>query len=239
MIKKTNRYSLSIISFLKQSHGALLLFLEVILGIAVTTGSVFAFIKLRSEVLEKEFIPFDMQILHYFYSLRNPLLNTTMIDISYLGGEAMIAIGICIGIFLLIRKHRREAVLFAFIFGMAAMIDTILKDLVKRPRPQFHPLVVETGYSFPSGHAMDSIVFYLTVAYLSFHVSRNKKLSMLVLLCSLTLIFLIGVSRVYLGVHYPSDVLAGYIGGLGWFASVLLIQKTLVFLNLFKESNKK
>lgn len=215
-----------------------LLFWEVILGIIFTAGSVLLFIKIRGEVLEKDLLPLDLSILQFFYHLRTPPLNNLMIGISYLGGEIMIIFGILITIFLLLKKHKKEAILFAFILGMAGIIDTVLKNLVQRPRPQFHPLVIEKDFSFPSGHAMDSFVFYLTLSYLIFHITKNKKLSMVVMILSLVLILLIGISRIYLGVHYPTDVIAGYVGGLFWFTSVLLIDKTLTFYKFFKEARK-
>ncbi len=226
-------------SFIKSSGTIVLLFWEMILGILSNIVSVLIFIKIRGEVLEKELLPLDLSILQFFYHLRSPVLNKVMIAITYLGGEAMIGFGILIAIFLLLERHRREAMLFTFILGMAEIIDLTLKNLVQRPRPQFHPLVIAKDFSFPSGHAMDSFVFYLTLSYLFFHLSKNKKIAMIITALSLILILLIGISRIYLGVHYPTDVVAGYLGGLFWLTSVLLINKTLIFYKVFKETQDK
>ena len=132
-----------------------------------------------------------------------------MINITDLGGEIMIGFGIVIVIFLLLNRRWREAALFTFIVGGAGVINTVLKNIFQRVRPQFYPLITERDYSFPSGHAMDSFVFYLALSYLLFHVTKNRRLSIAITILSIFLIGLIGVSRIYLGVHYSSDVLEG------------------------------
>lgn len=235
MISKTTQHVKNFLSFLRNSHPALVIFLEILIGIGLTVISLVVFIKIRGEVFEKDFENFDTQIINSLYLLRTPYLNQIMIFFTYLGGQIMVALSVVFTSVLLIRKHKREAFLFTFILVMAALIDNILKDIFQRPRPYFYPLVVERDYSFPSGHAMDSMVFYATLSYLFFHFTKNKKLSILVSVISFVLVVLIGLSRIYLGVHYPSDVLAGFVGGQAWFASVLLIQKTLEFYKLFKE----
>lgn len=235
MIDRTSQHIKNFIRFLRSSHPALIIFIEIILGISLTIASILIFIKIRGEVLEADFENFDTSLIHSLYQIRSPLLNHIMVFLSYLGGQIMVALAIIFTSVLLIKKHKREAFLFAFILVMATVIDNVLKDIIQRPRPYFYPLVVESDYSFPSGHAMDSFVFYTTLSYLLFHFTKKKWLSTIASICSLILVGLIGLSRVYLGVHYPSDVLAGFMGGLAWFASVLLIQKTLEFYKLFKE----
>lgn len=235
MIEKTSQHIRNFAKFLRNSHPALIIFLEIIVGILITVLSIVLFIKIRNEVWETDFQTFDTQIINYFYQFRGPILNQIMIFISFVGGQLMVALAIIFTSVLLIKKHKREAFLFAFILVMAAIIDNVLKDIYQRPRPYFYPLVVESDYSFPSGHAMDSFVFYATLSYLFFHFTKNKALSVMASIFSVFMIGLVGLSRVYLGVHYPSDVLAGYVGGLAWFVCVLLIQQTLVFYKLFRE----
>jgi len=230
VLRKLNR-------IIKTSPVAFLLLLEVILGTFISAGSILLFLTLRSEVLEKDFVGFDNQILRLFYQFRSPLLNQLMQFFSYLGGEVLVGGAILVTVVLLLKKHKREAFLFSFILGMAALIDNLLKNLTQRTRPQYFPLIIERDYSFPSGHAMDSFVFYATLAYLTFHLTKNKKLSFIISIIAIFIILLIGVSRIYLGVHYPSDVLAGYLGGLGWFTGILLIEKTLVLFKLFRENS--
>lgn len=155
----------------------------------------------------------DSQILPFFYHLRSPFLNSVMIGITQMGGGVMILVGICVFCFLIVRKYYNEALLFALSLCFSALTEMILKNVFHRIRPQFHPLVIETSYSFPSGHATNSLVFYLLLSYLFFRHTKNKNASLIFLLLAVFLILLIGVSRVYLGVHYPSDVIGGYLVG--------------------------
>ncbi len=114
------------------------------------------------------------------------------------------------------RQHHAFALLLASTLG-ARFLNALLKDLFARPRPDIElHLMPASSPSFPSGHAMDSAAIYLTIAALLAQevTSRAQRLYLIGLGASLS--FLIGVSRVYLGVHYPSDVLAGWCAGLAW-----------------------
>lgn len=102
-----------------------------------------------------------------------------------------------------------------FSIGLNIMIVTglnlLLKNILQRPRPTGYRIIDETGYSFPSGHSMGSMAFYGFIIYLIYKYVKNKKIKW-VLICALTiLIGMIGISRIYLGVHYTSDVLAGFL----------------------------
>ena len=154
-----------------------------------------------------------------------------------IGSNILISIWVVLIVFLLIKKYYREAALLGFVLGMTALINTALKILIQRPRPQFHPLVVENSYSFPSGHAMDSFVFYMTLVYLIYHLTKNKVLTAVAFIFASCLVLTIGISRVYLGVHYPTDIIAGYTAGLCWMIIVYLIHQSMIFFRLFR--NKK
>lgn len=110
----------------------------------------------------------------------------------------------------------------ALALGGGMVFNLLLKELFRRERPELHRLIEEGGYSFPSGHSMASFLFYGMVAvflYL-FVVSRLAKLG--IVLAAVILIACVGASRIYLGVHYPSDVLAGYAAGGAWLVLCLL-----------------
>jgi len=225
--------------FVLNSEAALFLFLEMALGILISLASFLFFIDIVKDVIEKDYVHFDTTISLFMYSMRSPLLTQIMFALSSFGGVAFLLIATVITIlFFLYKKYYREALLFSFILFMGEIIDFALKIMVKRPRPHFHPLVIEHDYSFPSGHSMGAFIFYVTLAYMIFHFTKNKKLSLTVFSCAILLTFLIGVSRVYLGVHYPSDVLAGFVAGAFWFATVILLDKTMIFLKLFKKYEK-
>lgn len=93
---------------------------------------------------------------------------------------------------------------------MFGLLNQILKNIVQRPRPTEFRMIDESGYSFPSGHSMASAAFYGFLIYLVYKKVKNKKLKITIITLLSLLIILIGISRIYLGVHYTSDVLAGF-----------------------------
>jgi undecaprenyl-diphosphatase len=221
---------------LTRTHVLLLVFIEILGGIFFSVSSFLLLVKFRGEVFEKEFTLFDNSIMSIIYSLRTPALTSIMKLFSFLGYELIVMVGVLLVILFLLEKHKREAVMFALIVGMAPIISTVLKNLNARPRPYGQPLITLSDYSFPSGHAMTSFVFYATISYFVYHFTKNKLTTYVSILLSLTLILLIGISRVYLGVHYPTDIIAGYLGGMCWFSSLMLVDKTLDFFELFREA---
>jgi len=236
--KKVGRKVYNFLLFLDSSQATVLVFTELLFGTFLSIISFLMFSKIAKDILENDQFRFDSTLINFIYSLRTPLLTKIMNFISFLGND-VIVLGAFIIIILLIRKrYRHEAILFGFIFEMGFFINLFLKFLIRRPRPDIAPLLVELSYSFPSGHSMNSFVFYVAVAYFIFRFTRNKRLSTLIFFTCLLLILSIGFSRIYLGVHYPSDVLAGYIGGAWWFVTALLIEKTIVFYKLFKSSKE-
>lgn len=110
------------------------------------------------------------------------------------------------------------------------IINKILKSIFVRPRPDVLKLIKQGGYSFPSGHAMASMIFYGLLIYLIYKSDINKKLKYISITFLSILIFLIGISRIYLGVHYASDILSGYLVSL-----IYLI----LFISLLKRIKQK
>jgi len=217
------------------SKPILIIIAEIIFGMALNFCTLMTFVYLAKEMMRPNSQTLDISLSSLVYGLRTPWLTQIMIFITGLGAEFTIAAAILICSILIWEKHRQEGILFVitFISGLAA--NTVIKMLFQRPRPIIAPLIVETSYSFPSGHTMNAIIFYGLFAYLTFHFTGNKPISRIVILCSIVLIGLIGFSRVYLGVHYPSDVLAGYLAGLCWLITAILIRKTMIFHELFQK----
>lgn len=160
----------------------------------------------------------DLLIFHFFhkYIVRNGLTRF-MIAITALCSPAFIKIVYpAFIILLLIFKWYRRAV-FTFLAGAGGLIlISSVKFLFQRPRPQYPLEFLEKGYSFPSGHATFSFIFYGTLAYFLWltHLPKVAKLVLILFLIMLSLS--IGISRIYLKVHYPSDVLAGFCLGYSW-----------------------
>ncbi len=224
----------NLIKKFRQFPAHILLF-ETFLGALLSAGSLAIFVKLRGETLEQEMAFLDKAIWNFFYSVRSPLLTKIMLGFSFLGGQLAIIAVVVIAIFLLLEKHRREAFLLSFLFVMSGIIDTILKLFTQRPRPEIAPLQNLTDFSFPSGHAMNSFVFYASIAYLFYQTSRNKKQSTLLALFVSIIILIVGLSRIYLGVHYTTDVVAGYIAGFWWLVTIIVLEKTLILFKIFRQ----
>lgn len=188
------------------------------------------FLYIVETTLESEFLFFDKAVSQFIIQFRNPEVTQIMKLISSLGNELILFVSA--GIILLavlFRKHLQEVILYSYIIVTGGLLNLLLKAFINRPRPEFG-LIKETYSSLPSGHAMNSFVFYTCVAYFTYHFTQSRGITTLVSLGCFVMILLIGVSRVYLGVHYPTDIIAGYVAGFWWFCTAMLMQRTLVYL---------
>jgi undecaprenyl-diphosphatase len=147
-------------------------------------------------------------------------------DVTALGGVVLrnlFAIGAIVA--LLFLRLRREAVLFAATIAGGWIVNSAIKTLVGRPRPQIVPHLTDAGgMSFPSGHSFNSAVVYIAMALAFAALSARRTVRWTVICAAMAASMLISVSRVWLGVHFPTDVAAGWLGGAGWafLASALL-----------------
>jgi len=161
----------------------------------------------------KEVIYIDNLIKEWLSQLATPLFDHLFIFITCLGSVwAFITLGILVFFFLAIRKKYLEGIFLNLCLIVTWVTMILLKLFFGRGRPPGEHLILVTGFSFPSGHAMISMAFYGFIAYLVGMNFPGRKGKLLVLVLYL-LILLIGISRVYLNVHYASDVLAGYLLG--------------------------
>jgi len=117
-------------------------------------------------------------------------------------------------------------------------LNNLLKLILKVPRPDLDPLFFAKFYGFPSGHSMMSFIFYACLVYFSFKYLHNTKVKIAVLIASINIIILVGFSRIYLGVHNPTDVLGGFIAGFWWVTTAILIDKTRSFYRLYRQVSK-
>lgn len=130
-------------------------------------------------------------------------------------GSALFLLPVTILLCLILKNRKiRFSILFNLIF--ITIINQVLKFIVQRPRPTDFKLIDESGYSFPSGHAMISVAFYGYLIFLIYKYIKNKIIKFLLISLLVILIIIIGVSRIYLGVHYTSDVLAGFLISLSY-----------------------
>lgn len=171
---------------------------------------------------------FDRSIIGFWQGMESPGLTSVMKFFTDIGsGVPVVLIAIAIMLFLyFVLKHRQELILFLFVLAGSDVLNVVLKVAFHRERPTAHRLIAETGFSFPSGHSMGAFSLYGILAFLLWkHIPSRLGRTLLILLSS-ALILAIGVSRIYLGVHYPSDVLAGYLASGSWLtASIWVYQK--------------
>ena len=149
-------------------------------------------------------------------------------DLTSLGGvllRNLVAVGAVVA--LLFLRLRREAVLLALTVIGAWIVEGFIKGLVGRPRPEIVPHLTEAGgASFPSGHAFNSAVVYIAIALAFATLSARESVRLTIIGAAIALSLLIAWTRVWLGVHFPSDVVAGWLGGAGWaFLAAALLQR--------------
>ncbi len=138
------------------------------------------------------------------------------------GGVIRIALIAVIVVALVVARYWWSAALMVVATGGAAALETLLKLVVGRPRPHLFPHVVTAdGSSFPSGHATNTCAFALVTLYVLWHVVQHRGLTAAATLLLIAVVLLVGLSRIVLGVHYPSDVLGGYALGVAWVGSAI------------------
>ena len=168
------------------------------------------FIALAEDVFNKEIMEGD--IIGYNI-ISNLLISSTVTPvarvITLLGGTIFI-ISSAVLLFIIIKNKKIGFLILANLTIIAAL-NQLLKHILKRPRPTGYRLIEVSGYSFPSGHSMVSMAYYGFLIYLIYKYVKNKYIKWISICILSIFICLIGISRIYLGVHYTSDVLAGFL----------------------------
>jgi membrane-associated phospholipid phosphatase len=198
-------------------------------GLTLCLFILFIVAKLSDEVLEKEAFTFDKSFLLWLHQFSNPTLDQIMLKITQLGNPNVVIIVATLTLCLLIwKQYYQEAKFFLFACLGASILTTGMKLFFAKPRPQLWThLISETSFSFPSGHALGSIVLYGFITYLLRYF--YPKFSQVIYFLGLIIIVLIGLSRLYLGVHWPTDIMAGYGVGFLW----LMLSITLLKLKKY------
>lgn len=161
----------------------------------------------------------DYKIGAFFYNLRAPLRTTIATVITHLGDTiTQVVITVVIVLLFFIFKKVKTGLWFGITMLLGpGILNHVIKEIIGRVRPdQIEHLVVQGGYSFPSGHSMSSMVLFGSLIFLLFRSVRSNSLKWLLSILLGFFPLLIGLSRIYLGVHYPSDVLGGFSLGFAW-----------------------
>lgn len=210
----------NIVEFLKKNY---LLFIIIIC--LVITGFIL------ESVYEKEILEFD-KLAFSLFKIRTSLLTKIFLIITSLGSPYVL---ILLTLLSFLLKNKKLSFIITGNLALITIINQVLKFIVKRPRPSDLFLIVETGYSFPSGHSMVSLSFYGLLIYFIYKYFKNKKLKIFLITLLSLIIVSIGISRVYLGVHFVSDVISGFLLSL----SYLIIFIKVINKFILKESYEK
>lgn len=194
------------------------LYIVATLGISALMLAIFG--ELAWETLFRNtMVLFDDSFVWLIRYFANPVLDKIMIIITDIGfGTSYIVIVAATVLLLAYRKRWQELGALTICLAGGAVLSFLLKNLFHRTRPEVFRVVQETGYSFPSGHALATMCFYGMVAFLIMRNLSSWRGRLTIMTMTVLLSVAIGISRIYLGVHYPTDVIAGYASGSMWLA---------------------
>lgn len=203
--------------------------LVLLAGAGVVLLGTYAFAKLAGHVQSGRTQRFDDAVLQWVAENQSGFLKPVMLEITFLGtGTVVIMVVAVSAMFLWLTRHKYSAILLLISTIGGILLNNLLKVGFGRPRPQIFDWGTEVvSWSFPSGHAMSSAAVYGTVAYLAARLQRRSWHRAVTLLAAALIILLISFSRLYLGVHYPSDVGAGVLIGLAWAAFCMVLLEAI------------
>jgi len=194
------------------------------LGTIITLIFIFLFFGVLQDLIGQDpLVQSDLRLINLVQIFRSPFFNHLMLFITYLGEWQIVFVGLFF-ISIILVLARRWAYLAALIVSAVGSegLVWLIKNLIERPRPPLtNALLPETGFSFPSGHAFIAFSFYGLATYFIFRSLKNKALKIITVISGLIVILAIGFSRIYLGVHWPSDVLASYASGAAWITFII------------------
>ena len=167
----------------------------------------------------------------FVVNLRNDFMTNIMKVFTFLGSG--LALFLIVGLSFLLFKSKDNGIILTLNLSLVFVLNSIIKTIVQRPRPSGYNLIVESNYSFPSGHSMVSTAFYGYFIYLVYKNVKNKKIKYLLISLLFLLIMLICISRIYLGVHYLSDTLAGF------FLSIAYLMIFITFIPKFYKEKRR
>lgn len=212
--------------------------LLILAGIGLMISATVLFLELAEDVWEQEKFTFDHVIMDYFESIESGALTVTLRLITETGSVWWItAASVLTVLFLWLKKRDVLGVVFFILANVGGgLFIFVLKYFFQRERPTLAPEYDGNGYSFPSGHALGSFILYGFIIYLIGREKRFFKTRMLAIFLLSILIISVGLSRVYLQVHYPSDIMAGYAVGLIWLICCIF---SMEMMKVFRDKDKR
>ena len=210
--------------------------LWLLLGALVLLAVVLLIAKLAGEVLEGDTLEFDKRLLQALRKADNPSqpigppwLELAAFDLTALGGPTVLGLTVVAVVgFLVLQGLYRNALFVLLASAGGFLLNDLLKEFFARPRPTVVPHLRQVmSLSFPSGHALTSAAVYLTLGALLMRVAESRLAKFYCMFVAMLTTLLVGSTRVYLGVHYPTDVLAGWLVGLSWALFCWLLERAI------------
>lgn len=208
---------------------------QLLIAFIISLVSLLAFSAMALLVKRNTIVSFDSNIISYVQGLEAPWLTSIMRFFTFIGDTIPVIILTLVSLFLLYKvlNHRAELVLFLAVMLGANILFLTLKMFFQRARPDLHRLAEATNYSFPSGHATMAFALYGVLTFLLWrHINTSFKRTLHIIVSSIVILS-IGISRIYLGVHYPSDILAGY------FISAFWLTLAIGFFQRYRDIRKR
>lgn len=195
---------------------------QLAVGFLVALLATIAFGFLADRVYLQESIALDTFANPFLHSIASPFLDAVMNGITSLGSTEIVGSFFVLAIVLLLSRGRRSEALFLTVaIGGSVALNGIMKLIFERPRPRLPWAHVLPDFSFPSGHSMSSLVFYLAVALILW-ATFGRRVGIAAVIVAVATAVAVGASRIYLGYHYFSDVIGGFAAGLAWLSTVAL-----------------
>ncbi|WP_339842246.1 phosphatase PAP2 family protein [uncultured Maribacter sp.] len=210
---------------LNQYNTTLPYLITVIIALIVVVGGINAFIELTETLKTEVLANYDSAITDYVISYRSPTLTSYFKFVTNVGDTYgyLIVLGVFLVVSLFVFKRWKYVAQATLVLALATVSNMILKRFIDRARPGIEHLVSVETLSYPSGHAMSAMAFYGFLIFLVTKFKIQKVIKYVLIIVLVLLILSIGISRIYLGVHFPSDVAGGFIAGFIWVVFCVLI----------------
>ncbi len=188
----------------------------ILLGVAGMVASLLVLGTIADGVRDQEVFALDTWATPFLHGIQSPAFNALMNGLTAMGSTLIVLpIFVAVGGALLVTRRYGALLFLAVALGGSLVIDFVMKLIFERPRPKLDYAAVLPDYSFPSGHSMNGVVFYVAIALIAWSVF-GRRIGLIATVAAAVLALGIGVSRIYLGYHYLTDVVGGWLAGIVW-----------------------
>ncbi|MFS4467261.1 phosphatase PAP2 family protein [Maribacter sp. 2210JD10-5] len=220
-----NRLRNGLSTLTKRHHRRLPYFITAMTSLVIVLVGIKLFVELTKTLQTDTLANFDKNITDFFISMRSPALTGYFKFVTDIGDVSgyLVVLAICTVLSIIVFKNWKFIVQIVLVLALATLSNIVLKKIINRARPGIEHLVTVKTLSYPSGHAMSAMAFYGFLVYLVHRLKIHRLWKTLIIALLTILIISIGTSRIYLGVHFPSDVIGGFIAGIIWICFCVLI----------------